>query len=199
MRGKLSLLRNFPFLTCILLMLYGLLLAPQYSAFAEGPGTGGRRIQLDDEAAGPYLVRVVSSPTPPRVENFYLEVRVTEAASLELVTDAIVMIEATPIGRSGVSTFQVEAVHDIAPIPTEYAAHLPLTASGVWEIRITIDGDPGYGETTYLQRISTRNSIGPLLSVGAPVIGLAGLILVFLFLQKKQPAGSVQEGKSEIN
>jgi hypothetical protein len=127
------------------------------------------------------------------VENFYLEVRVIEAVNQDLVTDAEVTIEAIPIGKPEVQSFRVEATHDIAPIPTEYAAHLPLMESGVWEIKIMVDGKPGYGEITYLQRISTRNSIGPVLSVGAPVVGLAALILVFLWLQKKKPAPSDHE------
>ena len=177
-----------------LLLLSLVLFVPLLPAYAEGPGTGGRRIQLDGTEAGPYLVRVVSSPTPPRIENFYLEVRVTAADSQELITDAIVMIEATKTESSQGETYRVEAVHDIAPIPTEYAAHLPLAQSGVWEIRIMIEGRQGYGETSYYQRISPQNSIGPIISVGAPAIGLVGLVVVFLWLQRRNyPGESVGE------
>lgn len=156
---------------------------------AEGPGTGGRRVILQDEMAGPYRVRVVTSPTPPRVETLYVEVRVTDPESGEALTDVSVqtMAEDTE-GQS--ATVTAQASHDIAPIPTEYAAHLPVSSTGVWRITIQIDGPEGQGEVSFLTRVSGSATLGVAISVGLPIAGLALLVVLFLYLQR----ASEQEG-----
>lgn len=171
----------------------GLMLSRPTSAYGEGPGTGGRQIRLEDEPAGPYLLRVVSSPTPPRVENLYLEVRVTEAASGVEVTDAEVWTRAVYVDGEA-PPLEVEAVHAIAPIPTEYASHLPVSKSGVWKITVTVDGGPGRGEASLLIQILEQTSISAVVSVGLPVAGLAALGVVFYLLQRKH-AQSTSEGQ----
>jgi hypothetical protein len=162
-------------------VLLGLLAAGP--AAAEGPGTGGRRVMLDGQAAGPYLLRVVTSPTPPRIENLYLEIRVTDAGSGSLVTDADVHAraeftegEATAVG--GVAT------HDIAPIPTEYAVHLPVERAGVWRIEVTVEGTQGIGATDFLVGVGGSTTLGTALAVGLPIAGLLLLVAVFLWLQR---------------
>jgi hypothetical protein len=169
----------------------GLILSFPSVAYAEGPGTGGRQIRLEDEPAGPYLLRVVSSPTPPRVENLYIEVRVTEAASGRDVTDATVWTRARYVDGDA-PPVEVEAVHAIAPIPTEYASHLPVSRSGAWEITITIDGEPGHGEASLVIQILEPSSISVLVSVGLPVAGLAVLGFLFFMLQRNYAKGSRQ-------
>jgi len=166
----------------------GLLLSVPSPAYSEGPGTGGRQIRLDDEPAGPYLLRVVSSPTPPRVENLYLEVRVTEAASGLEVRDATVWTSASFVDAEA-QPLRVEAVHAIAPIPTEYASHLPVPRAGTWEITIEVDGPPGEGQTSLMIQILEQSSISAYISVGLPVAGLAILGLIFLALQRNYGKG----------
>ncbi|OGO70654.1 MAG: hypothetical protein A2Z37_00725 [Chloroflexi bacterium RBG_19FT_COMBO_62_14] len=168
-----------------LVMLFLILaLAVPSPVFGEGPGTGGRQIRLEDEPAGPYLLRVVSSPTPPRVESLYLEVRVTEAASGREVTDASVWTRADYEDGQAPS-IEVEAVHAIAPIPTEYASHLPVSRSGTWSITITVDGPQGQGEASLLIQILEPTSISAFISVGLPVAGLAALAVIFYLLQRR--------------
>ncbi len=167
----------------VLLVTLGLMLSRPSSALGEGPGTGGRQIRLEDETAGPYLLRVVSSPTPPRVENLYLEVRVTEAASGLDVTDATVWTRASYVDGDA-PPVEVEAVHAIAPIPTEYASHLPVSRSGAWNVTITVDGAPGHGEASLLIKILEPSSISTVVSVGLPVAGLAILGFLFFMLQR---------------
>ena len=166
------------------LICLGLMLARASSAYAEGPGTGGRQIRLEDQPAGPYLLRVVSSPTPPRVENLYLEVRVTDASTGLDVTDAEVWTRAAYVDGDA-PPIEVEAVHAIAPIPTEYASHLPVSRSGVWNITITVDGAPGHGEAALLIQVLEPSSISAVVSVGLPVAGLAALGVVFYLLQRR--------------
>jgi hypothetical protein len=154
-------------------------------ALASGPGEGGRRIQLDDEPAGPYHLRVVTSPTPPKVENLYVEVRVTGADSGAIIEDAEVQVEA--MAAEGESPkIRAVASHDIAPIPTEYAAHLPIPEAGIWRIHIQVTGDQGAGEVSFLQRVNSPTSLSWLVTVGVPLAGLALLAAFFLWLQRSQ-------------
>lgn len=164
------------------LLLFWLALARP--AEASGPGQGGRQIQLEDEPAGPYVVRVVTSPTPPRVENLYLEVRVAEAASGRVVTDARVFAAAVPAEGEG-PVVEAEATHDIAPIPTEYAAHLVVPTAGTWRVRVRIEGAEGTGEVEFLVRVLEPSSLGAVVSVGLPVAGLIALGVIFLLLQRR--------------
>jgi hypothetical protein len=156
-------------------------------AMAEGPGSGGRAIRLEDEPAGPYLLRVVTSPTPPRVGSLFLEVRVTAAETEEILTDVEVSTMAIPT-ESSEPAIQAIGTHDFAPNPVEYAAHLPVTSAGVWEIRVHVRGDLGEGEVSFLQRVSSQAILGTALSLALPAAGIGGLILVFLVLQRRQPA-----------
>lgn len=155
------------------------------SAHASGPGTGGRRVRLNDEPAGPYLVRAVTSPTPPLVENLYVEVGVNSAATGKPLTDLEVVVLASPVGFEAPS-LRESATHDIAPIPTEYAAHLLIPAAGTWRVTIQINGPDGPAEVEFLERVSNPTSIAGWIAVGAPLGGLALLIGIYLWLQRKQ-------------
>lgn len=161
-----------------------LVVLPQAAVEAEGPGTGGRRVMLQDEQAGPYQLRVVTSPTPPRVENLYVEVRVKDPESGETLTDLEVYTRAEP-DEGDAESITAQAVHDIAPIPTEYAAHLPVEEAGVWRITVQVDGPQGRGEVSFLTRVSGSTAVGTVVAVGLPIAGLALLIGVFLWLQRE--------------
>jgi len=154
-------------------------------AEAGGPGTGGRRVRLEDEPAGPYVVRVVTSPTPPRVESLYLEIRVADAGSGALVTDASVQARAVYLDGEA-PAIEAQATHDIAPNPVEYGAHLPVSKAGRWEISVAIDGEAGSGEVRFEERISRPTSLSTILVIGLPLGGLAALVGVFLGLQRQQ-------------
>ena len=169
--------------------------APLWSdASASGPGVGGRRIRLDDVEAGPYLVRAVTSPTPPTVENLYVEVRVTDAASGEVLTDLDVFVGAISLESDALELDEV-AVHDIAPIPTEYAAHLPVSATGLWEIQIEIQGPDGTGIVTFIERVQNPPNLSWLIAVGAPIAGLALLGAIFFWLQRNSQQETLQESQ----
>lgn len=153
-------------------------------AHAEGPGTGGRRIRLADEPAGPYILRVVTSPNPPQIETLYVEVRVREAGSQTLIRDANVSVTAKPLNGDG-PVLETTATHDIAPIPSDYAAHLPVPSAGDWTIEVTIESQSGSASVTFQEHVVSRNTLAPLLSAVLPFAGLALLIVIFLVLQKK--------------
>ena len=183
-------LRRLTRLLAVILALLGSGAASQRVA-AEGPGTGGRAIRLEDEPAGPYLLRVVTSPTPPRVGSLFLEIRVASAETGEILTDVEVSATAIPTEVSEPS-LQDTATHDFAPNPVEYAVHLPVTSAGVWEIRVQVHGALGDGEVSFLQRVSSSATLGAALSLALPAAGIVGLVIVFLVLQRQQPTPGVQ-------
>jgi hypothetical protein len=145
---------------------------------------------LDDEPVGPYLLRVVTSPTPPRVENLYLEVRVIDAVDRKILTNLNVTVSAFSTEGEAISVDAV-ATHDIAPIPDEYAAHVLIPRAGVWNIVVHIEGPLGAAEVSFLERVSSPSSLGPIISIGAPFGGLA--ILIFFFLRMQRRSG--EEGE----
>lgn len=162
-----------------------LLVLSVLQADAGGPGTGGRRVRLDDEPAGPYLVRVVTSPTPPRVETLYLEIRVEDPATGEVVTDAFVQARAEFLDGTAPSVAD-EATHDIAPNPVEYGVHLPVSEPGRWRIRVRIEGEAGAGEVQFEEQIARQTSLSSALVIGLPIGALLALVIVFLGLQRQR-------------
>jgi hypothetical protein len=165
------------------LILLIVILLPTSSVLSAGPGEGGRRVRLDNEPAGPYLLRVVTSPTPPRVENLYVEVRVLDKSNQQILTDVQVTILASPFDHQG-ETLLEAASHAIAPIPTEYAAHLVVPTAGTWQITVVVEGSLGKGEAGFLERVTNPPTLGVYIVVGAPIAGLALLSLVFLWMQR---------------
>lgn len=167
------------------IILFGtmLLIALPFNALASGPGTGGRRVRLDKEPSGPYLLRAVISPTPPKVRDFNVEVRVEDQAGT-VIEGAEVVITAAPSDHDS-ETIQSVATHEFAPLPSEYAAHLPVPTPGLWEITIHVESELGVGQVSFFQQIARPSSINAWLSVGAPFAGLLLLALLFLWLQNQ--------------
>lgn len=175
----------------LLLTTITVLLIPM-NAWASGPGVGGRRVRLDNEDAGPYTLRAVTSPTPPQVGNFNVEVRVEDHVGV-VIKNAEVTISAEPSDHES-EALQVIATHEYAPLPSEYAAHLPVTTPGLWEITIHVESALGMGEVSFFQQVSRPSSMSAWLSVGAPFAGLLLLLLLFLWLQRQS-----REKKAEQN
>ena len=94
-----------------------------------------------------------------------------------------------PIGYGGSRPGgTVKCIHDFAPLPTEYAAHLLIPESGLWLVSIQVESEWGYGEVSFYQQISKPSNLGAIVSIGAPVGGLLLLVLIFFWLQKNNPA-----------
>jgi hypothetical protein len=173
-------------------MLLLTLLSLPLAADASGPGTGGRRVRLDDYPSGPYLLRAVTSPTPPRQGDFNVEVRILDADTREVVTEALVMIRIDPVDHEG-TPLEKEANHAYAPLPEEYAAHVPPDTTGLWLVSIKVESEFGVGEASFYQDIAAQNSIGGALSVGLPFAGLLLLVLFFFWLQRNSKHASLSK------
>lgn len=163
-------------------------------ALASGPGTGGRTIELEDQPAGPYLVSVFSSPAPPVTDKLYLEIRVKDAASLRVIAGGIVMVRAEPVGFEADSV-ESEATHAIAPLIIDFAAHLPVSRPGTWQITIDIDGPGGPASLSFPLQINRTSQSSPLLW---PVAFLAGVVLVWAMVaSRRRRTGGPQTATGE--
>ncbi len=162
-----------------LLMLAVLMLAAPVSAHEGG---GGSRIRIHDAIVGRYLVRAATSPIPPRVDQLWIEIRILAAENLEPAEDCVVIIDATPAGSG--ETISTSAGPEDGE-GSDYLAHLEIPHAGIWEIAIEIDGPLGEARLAFLERISPRNPIGGWLAAGAPVMGIGGLVALFLWLNRR--------------
>lgn len=167
----------------IIILFLSTLFTLPVEGWASGPGVGGRRVRLDGAPAGPYRLRAVTSPTPPLVGNFNVEVRVEDQVG-NVIGDAEVIISASPSDHES-SSIQAPATHEYAPLPTEYAAHLPIPTAGLWEISIHVESALGSGQVSFFQNVSRPSSLSAWLSVGAPLAGLLLLLLLFFWLQRQ--------------
>jgi len=156
----------------------------------------GQRIRLDDEPMGPWLVRVLTSPYPPRPGDFLVEVRVKDAGTGEVRQDVEVWIEARREGEAEASV-RVPAAQDPFPlstdcrgcakIPGEYAAQVPVPAAGIWLITVSVDGVEGHGRGGFSERVSSSLGLGAWMSALLPFAGLALLVLGYAALARAFP------------
>jgi len=140
-------------------------------------------VRLDNHPAGPYLLRAVTSPTPPRQGDFNVEVRVVNAETGAVITGADVWIRIEPVEHEGTPR-EEQATHAYAPLPEEYAAHIPPDSKGLWLVSIRVETELGAGEASFYQDVAAPTTIGGALSVGLPFAGLLLLVLFFFWLQR---------------
>ena len=118
-----------------------LLLAITPPLFANG-GT----VRLSREPVGPYLVSVMSSPTPLRTGEVDISVLVQDSAE-EAVAGVPVAVEAVPL--DGVSApIRHPATRQQATNKFFLAAKFDVETPGEWEFRIHV-GEPEAGVTTF--------------------------------------------------
>jgi hypothetical protein len=141
------------------------------------PGAGGRRVRMDRQEAGPYLLRAVTSPDPPLVGQMFVEVRVADGATGEVLTDVDVRLLAEPADGPSLPGGPLRGVasQELAPTPREYAASVPIPETGFWKITIQVEGHHGAAEASFLERVSAPGHWIHVLVVAVPFLGLIGL------------------------
>lgn len=160
------------------------LAAAAQPALASGPGTGGRTIELQDQPAGAYLVTVYSSPAPPVTDKLYLEIRVKDAETQRVIAGGTVMTRAEPIGFEA-DTVEAEATHDIAPLIIDFAAHLPVSRPGTWQITIDINGPRGTASLSFPLQINRTSQSSPLIWPAA-FLGAVLLVWAMIGVRRRQ-------------
>jgi len=152
---------------------------------------GARRIRLEGEPAGPYLVRAVTSFGPDRLQDIALEVRVVDAASRRTLTDPEVRIVGED--ESG-RRLETAAAQGEAKIPRDYAAVLALPAAGAWHIAILVDGPRGQGQVGFDLLVPSGGGVGGLIGAYLPFGGLFLLIIAYILVTRARPTGSEAPG-----
>lgn len=129
----------------------------------------GGTIQVSMERAGPYAVTVLTDPSPIQVGRVDVSVLV-EGTDGILVQDANVMVTAMPVGTSdGGGSY--EATHDRATNKLFYAADVPISGPGPWQIEVTISGTSGDGAVNF-----TVDATEPVFSDRLPLLVLAAIL-----------------------
>ncbi|HEY8478182.1 MAG TPA: hypothetical protein VIN09_15075 [Chloroflexota bacterium] len=140
---------------------------------------GVSALRVSRQQAGPYAITVFTGPDPLPTGEVDVSVLVEGQAEGDVVLDARVTVEATPLGHDGAGGI-FEATHEEAANKLFYAAHLPLERAGRWRLDVRVEGARGQGSVSF--EVETREAglfDHPLISV-AVVLGLALALLWWL-------------------
>lgn len=157
----------------------GLLCLLPVATLASGPGTGGSRIQIDNEPAGPYVLLVATSPLPITVGQMNVWVRVMDSEGETALRDAVVKVEATPAG--GGEAVTAPATHQNAGNAIDYVAHLAVQRGGDWNVKVTIEDELGQAEVAFTETVTSGVSLGLIIGLGVPFVVLLAIVGVFLW------------------
>ena len=161
------------------LLCIGLFAVQVLPVHAIGPGTGGSRIQVDDEEVGPYTLLVATSPLPVTVGQMNVWVRVTGAEDEKLRRDATVMIEATP--RGGGPTLTAQGTHKNAGNNFDYVAHLDVGQSGQWDVTVRVEDSLGEAEVAFTESVTRGRTAWGLVALGVPFLVLGGVVGYYMW------------------
>ena len=153
-----------------------MMIAVMLLILARPASANGGTVQLSREAAGPFEVTVWTDPNPVRVGTVDISAMV-ERPGGELVQDARVFVMAQPDGDAGAGG-AYEATHDLATNKLFYAAHVPISRAGQWQIEVTIIGSTGEGTVSFMLEAEEPGVLERPLTrvlVGAGLV-LAGLV-----------------------
>ena len=132
----------------------------------------GGTVRISREPAGPYLVSVMSSPTPLRTGELDISVLVQDSTE-EVVPGVPVRVEAVPLTGGGES-IRHAATRQQATNKFFLAAKFDVEAPGEWEFRVRV-GEPEAGTVAFRATVSEPSLLD------RPYL-IAALILVPLLL-----------------
>jgi hypothetical protein len=151
-------------------------------------------MRVSRQQAGPYAITVFTGPDPLPAGEVDVSVLVEGQADSDVVLDARVTVEATPLGHDGAGGV-FEATHEEAANKLFYAAHLPLERAGRWRIDVRVEGARGQGSASFeVETRATGLFDHPLISV-AVALGLALALLWWLRgsgTRRSRPVGAVR-------
>lgn len=176
----------------LLLLLSCVLYARPVQAHA-GVGTQ----QINNLDLGPYRIWAWSDPEPPEVGEYHVAIALTEsldddpngfAGEPVLNADVLVEMEHQESGQLLIA----QATHQDSVNQLFYEAEFAPERTGLWEIRIIVQGPDGPVETSFVDEIVPP--VFPWMAVGG---GLLALILaaagVALYLYTGQEAAATEQ------
>ncbi|MBX3053241.1 MAG: hypothetical protein KF753_17285 [Caldilineaceae bacterium] len=180
-----------------LFLLVLLLLGFSYATVLAHGGVGTQQINNLD--LGPYRIWVWSDPEPPAVGEYHVAVALTESLDSdpngfagEPVLGADVLVEMEN-QTSGILLI-AQATHEDAVNKLFYEAVFSPEQTGIWEIRVIVQGPDGPVTASYTDEIVPPTF--PWMAVGggllAVVLAVAGVVL-YVYTGRKEP---VREARS---
>lgn len=185
------------------LCLLALLPLLSISLFAARPALAHAGVgteQIVNLNLGPYRIWVWSDPEPPQVGEYHVAVALTESLENdpngfagEPVLEADVLVEMTH--QSTGLTLVAQATHEDAANKLFYEALLAPQQTGLWQIRVIVQGPDGPVEAAFEDEVVPRAF--PWRAVGggllAVVLAAAG-VFIYLYTSKReaQPHGQAQ-------
>lgn len=174
-------------------VLFFLLVAGAPAALAHGGGTP----QLENAAAGPYVVSAWTSPHPPRVGAYHVTVSVARlgegGAAGEPVLGADVMVRLTARAGGG-EALTARASNEAAENKLFYEADVTLPAPGVYDVQVTVDGTDGRGEAAFPIEVQEGGGVNWGL-VGAAGVGLVVVLFLVGQAMRTRAQDEVENGQ----
>ena len=144
----------------------------------------GGTVRLSREPVGPYLVSVMSSPTPLRTGEVDISVLVQDSAE-EVVPGVVVAVEAVPAAAAG-DAIRHPATRQQATNKFFLAAKFDVETPGEWEFRVRV-GEPEVGVVAFQATVTEPTLLD------RPYLLAALILLPLLFggwlLARREDAG----------
>lgn len=152
------------------------------TVFAHAGGT----LQLAGQKAGPYLVTVWTSPPDARTNTpLHVTVGVADAETDEIILDAQIVVQITPLDTSGVPlSGEATIAQSVSQLLYE-TADFPLTQNGRYRVDVQVNSTKGSGEASFeLQILPPLNT--NWLTYGLIGLGVIVALIIFRAWQKGQ-------------
>ncbi|MCL4833540.1 MAG: hypothetical protein KJZ86_13945 [Caldilineaceae bacterium] len=180
-----------------LLILLPLFLSARSLLAHAGVGTA----QINNLDIGPFRIWVWSDPEPPLVGEYHVAVALTESLENdpngfagEPILDADVVVEMEHPASGLLLTAQ--ATHEDATNKLFYEALFAPQQTGLWEIRVIVQGPDGPAQTSYTDEM--ESPAFPWMAVGGGLLALlvvgAGVVL-YLKTGEKSPKPKVRPAR----
>lgn len=148
---------------------------------------GGGAPQIVNEPAGPYLVSAWTDPDPLRVGTVHITVALSEpagdggsnnAVAGEAVLGAAVRVVLEPQAIPDTRPVGGLATHENALNRLFYESDLEVPETGIWRVKLLIDGPAGSGETAFeVQVLPPTRMNWPILITAAAVVVVAAVVV----------------------
>jgi len=156
------------------------------SALANG-GT----IEVADRPVGPYLIAVMTSPSPLRVGIADLSVLIYLPNSKKAVEDATVYVLANRDGKSA-NPSRFPATHANATNKFFYAASVSFPASGEYAMTVHVAGPRGGGNVSFNVQVAPATFAVSPVEVASAAIPIIGFVAWYIFRVRATKRGSTK-------
>lgn len=135
----------------------------------------GGTVEVADRPIGPYLIAVMTSPSPLQVGVADVSVLIYLPSTKKSIADATVYVDAKLMGQQGAPS-RFPATHANATNKYFYAANVSLPAPGRYDMTVQVTGPKGGGAVSFSVQVA------PVPFAFAPVPLAFGLVIAIGFV-----------------